>query len=576
MESAAAIMECRLCLEALTEPKWSIEQPELREQLNQVFRFTVNPQSGFSSDICIVCLTMIEEFYMYSERVRCNQAKLIARLKDLPVHSIKSETLDEELEAKEECIEEFGGNDECNDDNVDNADYTCIDEVFVQSLTVEVKKEPQAKRRTRSLQKLTESNDKGETNKEKRQKRTSVRKSTNELKVEKEEAKGEIKATKEEIPEQSSTDEGNSTENDGEYQPERKKQRTRRKKSDDSTVTKKQQKGETSSKEQRKQDDIRIQEFYEMVCDICGDKTKDMFSLRKHFRANHDMAAYIKCCNKKLMRRGTMVDHILIHVDPKMYRCEPCDKTFKGKRYLQEHMENVHGSIEERPFKCEKCDRYFAKESFLKTHISNHRKVHCSQCNQEFPNSRFLNEHLKTVHDNAHLTRVCDRCGKSFSGPSARSGLKQHIEGVHLKLGDKTKHQCPLCQKWLLGKRCLTVHMQLHSEVGLPHICNICNQNYPHSRALTRHKRFVHGEQKYECEFCGKKFRKSVALKEHRATHTGEALYTCKICGSTTNSNASYYSHMKKQHPVEWAEQKLKAEEATRPATAEPAVTLSV
>lgn len=560
-------MECRLCLEALSEPKWSIEQPELKQQLGQVFRFVIEIQAGFPTDICIACLTMVEEFYLYSERVRCNQDKLAARLK-LPVaenHPIKSETLDE-LDIKEGSIDEL-----CNDNTFDN---DCTDDVFVESfVAIEIKAEPPNKRKTRSQQKLTENDNEMKSKKDKRQKSKTERKRTEELKVEK--GEDQLDEMKEEMSAQSSTDDEDSLED--EYEPDQNKSKTQRRnpKHDSARQKKQTKKNESSSKEQRQQDDIRIQEFYEMVCDLCNDKLPDMSSLRKHFRAEHDKAAYIKCCNKKLMRRGTMVDHILIHVDPKTYRCEPCDKTFKGKRYLQEHLENVHGSIEERPYKCEKCDRYFAKESLLKTHISNHRKVHCSQCNQEFPNSRFLNEHLKTAHGNAHLTRVCDRCGKSFSGPSARSGLKQHIEGVHLKLGDKTKHQCPLCQKWLLGKRCLTVHMQLHSEVGLPHICNICNQNYPHSRALTRHKRFVHGELKFECEFCGKKFRKSVALKEHRATHTGEALYTCKICGSTTNSNASYYSHMKKQHPIEWAEQKLKAEEANRP-TAEPTMTLDV
>ncbi|XP_065086567.1 transcription factor grauzone-like [Ochlerotatus camptorhynchus] len=315
------------------------------------------------------------------------------------------------------------------------------------------------------------------------------------------------------------------------------------------------------SREELQQQDIIIQDFYEMTCDLCGHAAQDLNSLRSHFRGTHGQGIYIKCCKKKLSRKWAMIDHITVHTNPTAFRCEVCDKTFKSKRYLREHQANVHGSDEQRPFQCDQCNRFFAKESLLQTHKRHHEKMPCPQCGQVFANSISLKAHMKGAHDNVDRTKVCDRCGKGFSGPSAPSNLRQHIDKVHMGLGDKTKHQCPICYKWLLGKRALTIHVQLHSEVGKPHICDICNQNYLHSRALTRHKRFVHGEQKYECEFCGKRFKKPLALKEHRATHTGETLYTCKVCPVSMNSNASYYAHMKKAHPVEWADSKVKAAE---------------
>lgn len=320
------------------------------------------------------------------------------------------------------------------------------------------------------------------------------------------------------------------------------------------------------TREELQQQDIIIQNFYEMTCDLCGHVAQNLNSLRSHFRVTHGQGIYIKCCKKKLSRKWAMIDHITVHTNPTAFRCEVCDKTFKSKRYLREHHANVHGSDEKRPFQCDQCNRFFAKESLLETHKRHHEKMPCPRCGQVLANSISLKAHMKGAHDNVDRTKVCDRCGKGFSGPSAPSNLRQHIDKVHMGLGDKTKHQCPICSKWLLGKRALTIHVQLHNEVGKPHICDICNQNYLHSRALTRHKRFVHGEQKYECEFCGKRFKKPLALKEHRATHTGETLYTCKVCPVSMNSNASYYAHMKKAHPIEWAESKLKAAEANESA----------
>ncbi|EAT34180.1 AAEL013553-PA [Aedes aegypti] len=568
-------VECRLCLEALNESKWTIDQPDLKKQINEVFRFAIDPQPGFSSTICSSCLTIVSEFHQYSERVRCNQDTLAAaarlKLSTIQQHVIKTEKLDFDRDESFAALANLS----TNDDEVVDADLDGWDndDVFAEPLVtmVEVKVEPTGK------------------------KRNDVRK-----KEESVVSTRETRAKNRESSQRSGSplDDKDDTDfdyDDDDYQPETKKARKPRKirepkikkeKDETGDEEEEQEEGEVErpkrrrrkkdialkSKEELAQEDIRIQEFYAMECDMCKQKAEDFESLRKHFRKEHGIPAYIKCCEKKLARKWALIDHILVHKNPDLYRCERCDKTFKGKRYLNDHIENVHGSAEEKPFKCEQCNRFFAKETLLRTHIANHKKILCKQCNQEFANSQELKEHLKVVHKNEHTIRVCDRCGKAFAGPSARSNLKQHIEKVHMGLGDKTKLQCSICRNWLLGKRALTRHMQLHSEVGKPHICDICNQNYLHSRALARHKRFVHVEQKYECEFCGKRFKRPLALKEHRATHTGEALYACKICSASTNSNASYYSHMKKAHPLEWAEQKMKAAEAAAPGPLEPNV----
>lgn len=454
-------------------------------------------------------MIVISDFHQYSERVKCNQDTLAAsaqlKLSEVHPHAIKTEKPDPEKD------EPYSGHaSDVEDDDIvdaDDGDWD-NDDVFAEPLvTIEVKQEPTGKRRSDSRKKEEPIVSARETRQRNR----------------------EVKRT--ESPEKDRDDTDN--DDDDDYQPETKKQRKPRQLKEKKIKKEKVDSGEEGdaelslerprrrrkkdinlkSKEELAQEDVRIQEFYEMICDMCKEKSEDFESLRKHFRKEHGMPAYIKCCEKKLARKWALIDHILVHANPDLYRCERCDKTFKGKRYLNDHMENVHGSAEEKPFKCEQCNRFFAKETLLRSHIANHKKILCKQCNQEFANSAELKDHLKVVHKNEHTIRVCDRCGKAFAGPSARSNLKQHIEKVHMGLGDKTKLQCPICQNWLLGKRALTRHMQLHSEVGQPHICNICNQNYLHSRALARHKRFVHVEQKYECEFCGKRFKRPLALK---------------------------------------------------------------
>ncbi len=106
-------------------------------------------------------------------------------------------------------------------------------------------------------------------------------------------------------------------------------------------------------------------------------------------------------CGKRFFHMANLRAHERYHVDRAlMLSCPHCEKTFKGKRVLANHVKSAH---------------FLAK---------------CPHCDEEMPRNR-LNGHLREVHqvkrvkksdsdeDPDHRTYACEFCKKKFSTPNA-------------------------------------------------------------------------------------------------------------------------------------------------------------
>ncbi|EAT34182.1 AAEL013547-PA [Aedes aegypti] len=309
-------------------------------------------------------------------------------------------------------------------------------------------------------------------------------------------------------------------------------------------------------KEEQWKDEKLISEFYRMACDLCGNVLDNIKSLNSHFRKEHQQRGYVVCCNKKLYKKCIMLEHIKFHTNPSAYRCEICNKNYKNKVYLSLHQIKLHGKEEDRPYKCDRCKQSFAKNYQLQAHIVTHEKVKCPICDRLMANKMAMATHITNQHSGKDRKMICDTCGKEFLNKTC---FERHVK-EHLGIEVHPMMQCQICHKWLKGERCLQKHLRYtHYETEQVHTCDICQQNYPNSRALWSHKKVVHVEEKFECEFCGKRFKRAINLKEHRTVHTGERLYSCEYCGASMNSNANLYTHVKKSHPVEHAQKRQQA-----------------
>ncbi|XP_052859864.1 zinc finger protein 58-like [Anopheles cruzii] len=297
--------------------------------------------------------------------------------------------------------------------------------------------------------------------------------------------------------------------------------------------------------QKRKHEDTRIQENFQLECEICADKLESFANLQNHFLKKHNMRGYVRCCGKALTRRAELMEHILLHEGS--LRCDVCQKNYTCIRSLNLHKLNSHGTAEDKPFKCDKCHQSFSKQHLLTAHLVRHVQEQCEICKKILSSNQALKVHVAQIHG-PDSNQICATCGKAFR---TKRAMERHIE-QHLGVDSIEKVQCNICSKWFNGKYNLKKHVRFsHIEQGQEFECEICLHKYPNTRALIYHKQRVHVEEKFACEFCGKRFKRKIYLKEHIARHTGQPLYSCNICNASFNSNGNLYAHRRNKHAAE-------------------------
>jgi len=131
------------------------------------------------------------------------------------------------------------------------------------------------------------------------------------------------------------------------------------------------------------------------------------------------------------------------------------------------------------------------------------------------------------------------------------------------------KYQCTVCGTRFLRKRCLTIHMGIHTGKK-PYSCSLCDMKFRLKPLLQRHElchtgefpqchlcggrfvalsvhiRNVHSAASFQhtCSVCKKGFRKACILRQHMLTHSGERPYTCQDCGGRCRTLSHLKTHM--------------------------------
>lgn len=73
--------------------------------------------------------------------------------------------------------------------------------------------------------------------------------------------------------------------------------------------------------QKRSEEDEKIRNFYNLKCDVCGHVSLTFIQLRAHYRIQHNIRrGYVKCCNRKMVHRGALQEHILWHLNPDTFK----------------------------------------------------------------------------------------------------------------------------------------------------------------------------------------------------------------------------------------------------------------
>lgn len=159
---------------------------------------------------------------------------------------------------------------------------------------------------------------------------------------------------------------------------------------------------------------LRHEDSKPFKCDSCPAAFSKKQSLKLHIRREHDVNfdAYLceQCPEKKFASAYLLKKHQNdVHCTERSYQCNECDKFFKTRAHLKNHMNNLHhkvevitdGSYEEIRtfFECEICLKCFTAKSSLIRHQMIHtgQKPYVCHCGKAFRSSDELKSHLRLV-----------------------------------------------------------------------------------------------------------------------------------------------------------------------------------
>lgn len=246
--------------------------------------------------------------------------------------------------------------------------------------------------------------------------------------------------------------------------------------------------------------------------DPSGQRTTFFFARRPfaaHSKSNVTPSS-LTCflCEKQFKSKRKVAEHLNDHRGPKGFNCI-CEKTFTSLALFSLHIKRTHRL---QSFECPYCSRIFYGLHLLRVHWKkDHGLSHpytCTICQKGYPREPMILEHI-----NSHTglrPHKCDRCEKAY--PSLYS-LKEHINIHHRKLELK----CPVCEKLFSTTKLLNLHALTHGEVR-KYVCDICNKSFKTIQNLREHKSWHGTEKSFVCEACSKCFRTRNRLRGHYLT----------------------------------------------------------
>ncbi|XP_076673541.1 uncharacterized protein LOC143371803 isoform X10 [Andrena cerasifolii] len=241
-------------------------------------------------------------------------------------------------------------------------------------------------------------------------------------------------------------------------------------------------------------------------------------------------------CGKKFYGKSFLVSHMRQHKHP----CETCGQTFKLRKDLKLHYEQVHGPL---LYPCDICEyksknKWTLKDHIIRRHTGSYVYT-CKICEKQFKIKNDLRQHTNQMHNNQPPI-ICTVCGHPNKSLPA---LKSHMRYRHFR----PEHECGICKRRLMTQDSLEQHLLWHERQEKV-VCPTCGKIFSQRRDLNLHIRIHEGIKPFTCPICGKSFSRRTAQEQHILIHTGMRPYACDICGQAFAQKPGLICH-RKRHP---------------------------
>ncbi|ODM89247.1 putative zinc finger protein, partial [Orchesella cincta] len=255
---------------------------------------------------------------------------------------------------------------------------------------------------------------------------------------------------------------------------------------------------------------------YIYIHSTCEKSIKTSNDLNVHAKFAHDKVAHSK---NTLAPTPTAMPSSLKRTTSSWYECVPCQKMFKSKISLMQHV-RVHHNPKKGDKQCLYCKIIFPSKALLLKHSKEKRHdlekpFNCAYCQLQIANPESLRLHLKTTK---HLNTV-ETFEEVKNHPECSQALTQE------KVALAPIFRCKSCKSTYSSEELLTHHVELVYSIPLEHRgrsfpCSVegCNKSFLTKAMCNNHMRTVHHVKgRVTCAKCGVEFKIRRYLTRHLA-----------------------------------------------------------
>lgn len=335
-------------------------------------------------------------------------------------------------------------------------------------------------------------------------------------------------------------------------------------------------KGKSTDEKNRESDAIIAKWLPQLQCTHCQKHFPAFTLLKKHHRQTHPKEKFfVICCDRNMLYRCTVEEHVRLHLDPNAFRCKVCNRRFSSRANLCTHKQSQCVPSYESNNLSSASTKTKAESDEL---ISRWRPdLQCELCSEHFPSFTLLKKHARRQHPNNEFYISCCERKLKF-----RCQIEDHAS-IHI---DSSSFKCNLCGKCFLNGNNLQRHKRdshsyIHDDIipqenNLPDAtltqtrnarksfkeldeviakwrpqlkCLVCEEICVSFTHLSDHYSLKHLDKELYIECCGRKLSSRALAARHAKRHLYPDMFTCEVCGRSYTRDFKLRDHMRLEHP---------------------------